>query len=247
MENDNTSSVSVDAPPTAYHNRLLEALPESDYLRLLPELEPVTFELRQVLFEPGADITHVYFPSSGMASLVNDMKDGTVEVGTIGNEGMVGTPILLHASKLPMRAFIQLAGEGHRIPSEPFLRVVRDSPAAERLFLRYVQTQFDHLAQWVACNRLHTLDARCARWLLMSEDRAHSSQFLLTQEFLSYMLGVHRPAVSIAASALSDAGLIRYTRGKVTIVDRAGLETAACECYGITRRATDSLFADFTG
>ncbi|MEO8623924.1 MAG: Crp/Fnr family transcriptional regulator [bacterium] len=166
MTTGNVSSELVDESTTVYRNRLLMALPESDYQRLLPDLEPVTFTLREVLYERGAEITHLYFPRSGMASLVNDMKDGTVEVGTIGNEGMVGTPILLHVSNLPVRAFIQLEGEGHRVASEPFLNMVRESPAAERLFLRYVQTQFDHVAQWVACNRLqspaHAQRAMCA-------------------------------------------------------------------------------------
>jgi CRP-like cAMP-binding protein len=197
--------------------------------------------LKLVLYESRAEITHAYFPTSGMISLVNEMKDGTVEVGTVGNEGMVGTPVLLYTNSLPARVYVQLAGQGYRIAAGALLRVVRESPEAERLLFGYVQAVFDQLAQWVACNRLHALEARCARWLLMTSDRAGADQFLLTQEFLSYMLGVHRPAVSVAAGALSTAGLIRYSRGKVTVVNREGLESAACECYGITRQAIDRL------
>jgi CRP-like cAMP-binding protein len=197
-----------------------------------------------VLYEPGVDVTHVYFPLRGMASMVNEMKDGTVEVGTVGNEGMVGTPMLLHSKSMTTRTFMQLAGDGYRIGAEPLRRMIRQSPEAERLFYRYAQTMFDQLAQWVACNRLHALEARCARWLLMTADRAGGDSFTLTHEFLSYMLGVHRPAVSLVASELSERGLLRYRRGAVSIIDRAGLEAAACDCYAIARRSMEQLFKD---
>ncbi|MEO5816392.1 MAG: Crp/Fnr family transcriptional regulator [Gemmatimonadaceae bacterium] len=195
-----------------------------------------------MLGEPGVEITHVYFPVSGMASMVNEMKDGTVEVGTVGNEGMVGTPLLLRSTSLTTRTFIQLVGAGYRIAAEPFLQMIRQSPDAERLFFRYTQAMFDQLAQWVACNRLHSLESRCARWLLMVADRAEGDSFMLTHEFLSYMLGVHRPAVSLVASELSERGLLRYRRGAVTVIDRKGLETTSCECYAIARRATEQVF-----
>jgi CRP-like cAMP-binding protein len=243
MANDHTDTESTEsANPIA--NRLLRTLSRSDYEQLVPHLEPVALPLRTVLIEPGAEVTHAYFPLSGMASMVNEMKDGTVEVGTVGNEGMVGTPLLLHAKSMTTRTFMQLAGAGHRIAAEPLRRMIRQSPEAELLFFRYAQTMFDQLAQWVACNRLHTLEARCARWLLMTADRAGGDNFTLTHEFLSYMLGVHRPAVSLVASELSERGLLKYRRGAVTIVDRAGLEAASCECYAIARRSTEQLFAD---
>lgn len=241
MANSGNASGAASGGSGTTENRLLRALPARDYERLAPDLEPVTFAVKQVLYEPHATITHVYFPTSGMASLVHAMDNGTVEVGTIGKEGMVGTPILLKATSQPTQTFIQVAGAGHRIPVETLQRVIRESPEAERLFFLYLQLLFDQLAQWVACNRLHTLEARCARWLLMTHDRVDGDEFLLTQEFLSYMLGVHRPAVSLAAGALSHAGLIRYRRGRITIVDRLGLEGAACECYRITRAAMDKL------
>ena len=246
MANDDIETESTEsADPLA--NRLLSTLSRRDYEQLLPDLEAVALPLRMVLAEPGADATHAYFPTSGMASMVNEMKDGTVEVGTVGNEGMIGTPILLHSKSMTTRTFMQLAGGGHRIAAEPFRRMIRQSPEAERLFFRYAQTMFDQLAQWVACNRLHTLEARCARWLLMTADRAGGDSFTLTHEFLSYMLGVHRPAVSLVASELSERGLLRYRRGAVTIVDRAGLESASCECYFIARRSTEQLFAEIAG
>jgi CRP-like cAMP-binding protein len=243
MSNDDTTTESTEsADPIA--NRLLRTLSRSDYEKLVPHLEYVALPLRMLLYEPGAEVTHAYFPVSGMASMVNEMKDGTVEVGTVGNEGMVGTPLLLHSKSMTTRTFMQLVGEGYRIEAEPLRRVLRESPDAERLFFRYAQTMFDQLAQWVACNRLHTLEARCARWLLMTADRADGKNFTLTHEFLSYMLGVHRPAVSLVASELSERGLLRYRRGAVTIIDRAGLESASCECYAIARRSMEQLFAD---
>jgi CRP-like cAMP-binding protein len=232
------------SPDMPTRNRLLAALKPEDYNRLVPYLEPVTFELKKLLYEPNADITHVYFPTSGMVSMVNEMRDGTVEVGTVGNEGMVGTPILLRSRSSPSKTFIQLAGDGYRLHADIFLAWTREAPEAERLLYQYVQVIFNQSSQWIACNRLHALEARCARWLLWTQDRAGSDQFLLTQEFLSYMLGTHRPAVSIAAGTLSHAGLIKYRRGNVTVVDRAGLEAAACECYMITRSAIDRLLEE---
>jgi CRP-like cAMP-binding protein len=246
MANDDTTTESTEsAKPIA--NRLLRTLSRSDYEALVPHLEPLALPVRMVLFEPGADVTHAYFPASGMASLVNEMKDGTVEVGTVGNEGMVGTPILLQSKSMTTRTFMQLSGAGHRIAAEPLRRMIRQSPDAERLFFRYAQTMFDQLAQWVACNRLHMLEARCARWLLMTSDRAGGDSFTLTHEFLSYMLGVHRPAVSLVASELSERGLLKYRRGAVTIMDRAGLEATSCQCYAIARRSMEMLFAESAG
>jgi CRP-like cAMP-binding protein len=243
MVNDETETESNEfAEPTA--NRLLRTLSVDDYELLVPHLEPIALPLRKVLFEPGAEATHAYFPTSGMASMVSEMKDGTVEVGTVGNEGMVGTPILLYSKSMTTRTFMQLAGAGYRVAAAPLRSMIKQSPDAEQLFFRYAQTMFDQLAQWVACNRLHTLEARCSRWLLMTADRAGSDSFTLTHEFLSYMLGVHRPAVSLVASELSERGLLKYRRGAVTIVDREGLEETSCECYAIAKRSTEQLFAE---
>jgi CRP-like cAMP-binding protein len=241
MANETTTESTV---TSVVANRLLRALSRDDLDQLLPHFEPLALPVRLVLYEAGAPMTHAYFPTRGMASLVNEMEDGTVEVGTVGNEGMVGTPILLYSTSLTTRAFIQLEGEGYRIAAEPLRALIKRSPAAERMFYRYTQSMFDQLAQWVACNRLHTLEARCARWLLMTADRAGGESFTLTHEFLSYMLGVHRPAVSLVASELSQRGLIKYRRGQVSVVDRPGLEAVSCDCYPIARRALEQLFDD---
>jgi len=242
MANDTTVEPTRLTAPIA--NRLLRALSRDDLELILPHLEPVKLPLRMVLYEQGEDATHAYFPTSGMASMVNEMKDGTVEVGTVGNEGMIGTALLLHSRSLTTRTFMQLEGDGFRIAAEPLRALLHKSPDAERLLFRYTQTMFDQLGQWVACNRLHTLEARCARWLLMTSDRAGDDAFTLTHEFLSYMLGVHRPAVSLVASELAQRGLIKYRRGQISVVDRKGLEGASCDCYAIVRHSVEQLFGN---
>jgi CRP-like cAMP-binding protein len=222
-------------------NLLLASLPAEERARLEPALERVPMASGQVLYEPDAPIAWVYFPHDAVLSVVSPMSDGTVEVGTVGREGMAGVPILLHSDRAPTRTFVQVAGSADRMPAARLSESVRSSPVVERTLYRYAQSYFDQVAQTAACNRLHTLEERCARWLLMTQDRTGSDHLPLTQQFLSYMLGVHRPAVTLAAGALQKAGLIHYTRGKVTVTDRAGLEAAACACYAATRRSVDRL------
>jgi CRP-like cAMP-binding protein len=193
------------------------------------------------IYEPNAPISHVYFPLSGIVSMVSTMREGTVEVGTVGCEGMTGIPIVLHADSMPTRAFVQVQGEALRIGAADLRDAIRESRTLERLLSRYALALFDQAAQSAACNRLHSLEERCAKWLLMTHDRADSDVLPLKQTFLAEMLGVHRPAVTVAASALQRAGMIRYTRGKVRVVDRAALEGAACDCYAITRRNFEQL------
>lgn len=225
-------------------NVLLATLSEEDRALLLPELERVSLEVGEVLYEPDAPITHVYFVHSGVASVVSAMAEGTVEVGTTGREGFVGVPILLHADSSPTRTFIQVAGAADRMTASRLRELVAQSVTLERALYRFVQSYLEQVAQTAACNRLHTLEERCARWLLMTQDRIGSERLPLTQQFLSFMLGVHRPAVTLAAGALQKAGLIRYSRGKVTILDRTGLEAAACACYELTRRSVERLVGD---
>jgi CRP-like cAMP-binding protein len=174
---------------------------------------------------------------------VSEMREGTVEVGTVGREGMTGLPLVLHATTMPSRAFVQVPGHAYRMHGADLCAILRRSPHVERLVYRYVMALFDQAAQHAACNRLHTLEERCARWLLMTHDRVDGDVLLLKQQFLAEMLGVHRPAVTIAAGALQKAGVIRYTRGKVTVLDRNALEDAACECYGIITRRDAELLA----
>lgn len=225
----------------ATENLLLAALSPDDLALILTELDPVELSLRDVLYEPHADIEHVYFPTTGCVSMVHTTDGGSVEVGTIGLEGLVGVPVLLRATSEPTRAIVQVEGEAYSISAKAFRGVVTESKHMERIFLRYALALFNQVAQSVACNRLHSLEQRCARWLLITHDRVDGDKFKLTQEFLSYMLGVHRPAVTLAAGVLQDAGFIRYSRGNITIVDRLGLEGASCSCYQATRDDYESL------
>ena len=223
-------------------NRLLGALGAEELNEILPLLESLPLTDGMPIYEPNEPITDVYFPISGVISLVSEMREGTVEVGTIGREGMTGLPLVLHATTMPSRAFVQVPGHAYRMRGADLCAVFRRSPRIERLVYRYVMALFDQAAQHAACNRLHALEERCARWLLMTHDRVDGDVLPLKQQFLAEMLGVHRPAVTIAAGALQKAGVIRYTRGKVTVLDRNALEEAACECYGIiTRRAAELL------
>ena len=231
-----------DDAPT--RNRILAALPASEFGRVASELEPFALAIKAVLHEANAPITHVYFPTSGCISMVNAMEDGSVEVGTIGYEGWAGLPLLLGDDRMPTRSFVQLAGESYRMSASAFEKSIARNPAFSRLLHRHSLALFNQAAQSVACNRLHTLESRCARWLLMTHDRMRKESFTLTHEFLSYMLGVHRPAVTVAAGTLQRAGLIRYTRGKVAVIDRAGLEAASCECYEVIRRNYERLIGN---
>jgi CRP-like cAMP-binding protein len=222
-------------------NRLLAALPPEERRRLVPRLERVHLTVKQPLLEPQTPITHVYFPVDGVVSLVAVMADGaTAEVTTVGHEGLVGLPVFLGAESSPILAVCQIAGDAWRLPAAAFRAAARRAPLRELLH-RYTQALLDELAQTAACNRLHPLEERCARWLLMTHDRVAADHFQLTQEFLASMLGVRRPTVSVVMSLLRRAGLVRYTRGAVTVVDRPGLEAAACECYGSVRRGYDRL------
>jgi CRP-like cAMP-binding protein len=223
------------APRDATANGLLELLAPEDLLRMRAELEPVALHVHDVLYEPGEEIKYVYFPTSGCISMVHALRDGNVEVGTIGFEGMVGIAVLLGGTSAPTRALVQVEGEGYRISTDAFRRIIASSQSTARVFLRFGLALFNQVAQSVACNRLHSLEERCARWLLITHDRVEGDEFRLTQEFLSYMLGVHRPAVTLAAGVLQKAGYIHYSRGKITVTDRSGLEGVSCACYAATR------------
>ena len=220
-------------PATA--NYLLASLTPDDLALITTHLEAVHLPLRDVLYDPGSEIEHVYFPTTGCVSMIHTTDNGSVEVGTIGLEGLVGVPVLLRADSEPTRALVQVEGAAYRISSPDFLKVVERSTSMERIFLRYALALFNQVAQSVACNRLHSLEERCARWLLITHDRVDGDEFKLTQEFLSYMLGVHRPAVTLAAGILQQAGFIAYSRGHITVLDRPGLEGASCGCYQATR------------
>ena len=223
----------------AEQNLLLGALPADERERLETRLEWVPLRVGTSIYEADEPIEHVYFPLSGVVSMVSRLREGTVEIGTVGREGMTGIAIVLESDSMPTRAFTQVGGEALRIPSAELRGAMQESPALWRVLARYSLSLFDQAAQGSACNRLHALEARCARWLLMTHDRVGDDVLPLKQTFLAEMLGVHRPAVSVAAGALQRAGMIRYSRGKVRVLDRAALERASCECYAITRRGFD--------
>jgi len=223
-------------------NALLNSLDAGDYSELLGGAESVEIELRYVLYEANAPITHVYFFTRGVASIIAPVGDGaSVEVGTVGNEGFIGLPLLLGADHEPAKAFVQVAGAGLRVTAAAFQHSVATSPALRGLFLRYAHSYLSQVSQSSACNRAHSIEERCARWLLMTHDRVGADEFPLTHEFLSLMLGVRRAGVTVAAGMLQRAGLIDYKHGHITIVDREGLEGAACPCYRIIRESYNGL------
>lgn len=195
-------------------NRLLAALPRKEYDRLRPDLDEVSLGLKDVLYEAEKPITHVYFPLNGVMSLVIEMSDGqTVEVGTIGNEGMVGTPVFLGADKSPTKAFAQVPGKALRMKAGTFKEEMKNGGPLHGLIQRYTQAMVNQISQSVACNHLHSLEQRMCRWLLMTHDRVDSDEFPLTQEFLAQMLGVRRPSVTVVAGILQKSGLIQYRGG----------------------------------
>lgn len=223
-------------------NRLLALLPRADYERLRPHLEHTALKYRQSLYRAHRPIRFVYFIETGVGSLVNTMANGdAAEVGTIGNEGVVGLPLVLQDERSPTSVYVQVPGTGLRMKASLFRKELARSASMRTVMLHYAHAFFNQVAQSAACNQFHSLEQRCCRWLLMTHDRMESEQFLLTQEFLAMMLGVQRTGVTAAAGALQRAGLINYSRGNVTIKDRHGLERRACECYGIAKREFDRL------
>jgi len=226
-------------------NRLLTALPKEEYERLQPHLELVSMSLKQVIYEPNEPLRHVYFPKNGVISLLTVMEDGNaVEVATVGNEGMVGLPVFLRAKTIPGLAFSQVPGDALRMKADVFQREVTPSSPLYNLLQRYTQAVFNQISQSAACNRLHSIEERFCRWMLMTQDRVGANQFPLTQEFLAQMLGVRRASVSVVAAMIQKAGLISYNRGKMTIVDREGLENVSCECYAIINAEFERLLSD---
>ena len=225
-------------------NSLLAALPRKEYQRLLARLEPVTLTFGEVLYEPGETIRHVYFPSTSLVSLLT-LVDGhlAMEVGLIGREGMVGIPLVLGHNESSVRALVQGSGTAMRMAAAHFRKEFRLSLTLRQELYRYTHALMAQISQTAACNRFHVVETRLARWLLMTHDRVKSDQFHMTHEFLGHMLGVRRVGVTKAAQALQKRKLIGYSRGDIAVLDRGGLEAAACQCYEVVKDMHDGAQA----
>jgi CRP-like cAMP-binding protein len=225
-------------------NRILVALPPASLRRIKPLLTPVSLERGQVLAQIDTPLRHVYFINKGIVSVVKTMMDGrSVEIGAIGIEGMTSVLTLLGLDKTVLEAIVQIPGAAFRMSRDDAMAAMDDDKAFRQILRDHAGFALGQLGQTAACNRLHHLEERCCRWLLISHDSALSDTFQLTHEFLAMMLGSQRAGVSIAMSMLKKAGLIDHKRGNITIINRAGLEDAACECYGAMRNELDKLFA----
>jgi CRP-like cAMP-binding protein len=223
-------------------NHLLAVFPEADWARLSPHFEPVDLALGHVLYEPGATMTHMYFPTTAIVSLLYVMENGaSAEIAVVGNEGLVGVSLFMGGESTPSRAVVQSAGKGIKIEAQIMKDAFNRAGVVMHVLLRYTQALITQMAQTAVCNRHHSLDQQLCRWLLLSLDRLQGPDLLMTQELISNMLGVRREGVTEAAMQLQAAGIIRYTRGKISVLDRPALERRTCECYGVVRKEYDRL------
>ncbi len=223
-------------------NRLLQALPEDVWQRLKPQMEPVDMPLGQVLYESGGALSHVYFPTTSIVSLLNMMENGSsAEIAIVGYEGLVGISLFMGGDSTSSRAVIQSAGSGFRLKANLMKDEFNKNGPVLHLFLRYTQALITQMAQTAVCNRHHSLDQQLCRWLLLSLDRLQKSELLMTQELISNMLGVRREGVTECALKLQADGLIRYMRGHITVLDRPALERRTCECYAAVKKEYDRL------
>jgi len=232
----------VNLPIQPLKNRLLAGLPPDELAQLTAHLQPIKLPKKHVLYEVGAPLDHIYFIEEGLASVLTTMEDGaSSEVGMVGPEGIIGISALLGGKISAQHVVMQLPGKGHYIAAKRCKCVFDESPRVRAVMLRFTEDLLNLSSQTAGCNRLHSVEQRSARWLLMASDRIGSNVLPLTQEFLAAMLGVRRSGVSEAASELQRSGLIRYRRGEITIIDRAGLEATACECYSLDKQRAERL------
>jgi CRP-like cAMP-binding protein len=228
------------AAHTSIKNRILAALPESDYQRLLPHLTPYELPHGKILYDFGDPIEYVYFPSSALISLVTQMQDGKIiEVGLVGNDGMSGIAALMGQKTSSDRAMVQIPDGGVRAKIAIIKDEFKRGLELQNILLRYSNALLRQVSQTAACNAAHTAEERLSRWMLMCQDRVQSDELNLTQEFIAEMLGTRRATVNVAAITLQSAGLIRYNRGRIKITDRPGLESFSCECYEVLKKATN--------
>ena len=226
-------------------NRLLAALPPAEWARWQADLESVDLPLGQVVYESGSTLSHVYFPTTAIVSLLYVMENGaSAEIAVVGNEGIVGISLFMGGGSTPSRAVVQSAGRGYRLKAQVMKDEFERAGPAMHLLLRYTQALITQMAQTAVCNRHHSLDQQLCRWLLLSLDRLHGDELVMTQELIANMLGVRREGVTAAAQALQKIGLIRYTRGRIVVLDRAGLQARSCECYSVVKREYDRLLPD---
>jgi CRP-like cAMP-binding protein len=235
---------SMPISPRPGMNHLLAALPAAEMRRWLPHLEWVAMPLGQVLHEAGVELSHVYFPINAIVSLLYVMENGaSAEIAVVGNDGVVGISVFMGGGSTPSRAVVQSAGEGYRLPAQLLDEVITRAPVMQ-LLLRYTQALITQMAQTAVCNRHHSIDQQLCRWLLLSLDRLQGHELVMTQELIANMLGVRREGVTDAAHGLQEAGLIRYARGRISVLDRAGLERRSCECYAVVKREYDRLLPE---
>ena len=232
------------ARASGVRNRLLALLPEDELGAVLSVAEQVDVAAKQLICRRGDEMRFIHFPHDCVISLVTELQDGSsVEAMTVGCDGFAGMAVFHGVSASRLTSIGQISGTAHRIPSADFRRLLEECEALDRLIHRYSQFVFETVSQSAACNRMHVIEQRCARWLLMSEDRVGRNHFDLTQEFLAEMLGVRRPGVTVAMGALEKAGLISHGRGRIAVTDRPGLERAACECYAVIKERQTELLS----
>jgi CRP-like cAMP-binding protein len=238
-------SSSTAGPHYPTQNRLLAALPAPEYQRLLPHLELVPMPLGEVLYESGGRLQHVYFPTTSIVSLLYVLENGaSAEIAVVGNEGILGISLFMGGETTPSRAIVQSAGFGYRLRSQVLKQEFNRAGPMLHLLLRYTQALITQMTQTAVCNRHHSVEQQLCRWLLLSLDRLPTDEVSMTQELIANMLGVRREGVTDAAGKLQRAGLIRYSRGRIEVLDRPGLEKAVCECYQVVKLEFDRLLSD---
>jgi CRP-like cAMP-binding protein len=225
-------------------NRLLTMLPKEEYEHLLPNFEPVSFALGEVVYESGGQMDYIFFPTTAIISLLYMMENGSsAEMGVAGNEGLVGIALFMGGDTMPNRAVVQSAGDAVRLEADVLQEEFKRGGTFQRLLLRYTQALITQMSQTAVCNRLHTVEQQLCRWLLLSRDRLQSDELIMTQELIANMLGVRREGVTHAAQRLQETGLISYVRGHIKILDRSGLEATVCECYRVVKTEYDRLLS----
>jgi CRP-like cAMP-binding protein len=234
----------MQTPPDPRDNHILDALPQPEFDRLFPNLKLVPMPLGMVLYESGAALRHIYFPTNSIVSLLYVMQDGaSAEIAVVGNEGAIGVSLFMGGETTPSRAIVQSAGFAYRLTGAKLKLEFNRHGEMLHVLLRYTQSLITQMAQTAVCNRHHSLDQQLCRWLLLSLDRLNGNCLQMTQELIANMLGVRREGVTEAAGKLQKLGIIKYVRGKITVLDRPHLERRSCECYAVVKRETDRLLA----